>query len=118
MGTPTTPRMLYAGAGWIPIHIEAGEKPISFDFTAIDTEKNAQMNFHFDPLPANVVLDDIHVTDLADNSDVVPLSTFENPADFGHDVEGGSRQQHQPVRQRATAARRGQQTVPPAFNLR
>lgn len=79
-GQPTVARIFYGGVGWEPIRVQPGDQKVSFEFMAVDTEPAAKMTFGFDPAPGNLVVDDIHVVDLADKSEVLPAHDPKDPS--------------------------------------
>ncbi len=85
-GQPTVARIFYGGIGWEPIKVTAGDQKVAFDFTAVTSTPLVQMTIHFDPMPGNLTIDGIHVTDVTDNKDVTPV----NAADPAKTWVGGT----------------------------
>ena len=78
-GRPVRSRMFFGGFRGTPIPVEPGEREISFDFTALESEPaTATMHFRLGMAPGEVLFDDIHVVDLDTGDDVIPVQTFES----------------------------------------
>jgi len=85
-GKPVRARVFWGAPG--PSHLRISPVPqhISFEFVALDTSSNATMHFRFGQTPGQVALDDIQVTDLSGNRDVLPRCDFESgPESFERD---------------------------------
>lgn len=77
-GKPVRARMFWGAPGRSSIPVKAGARMVSFELTATDTElERATMHFRFGAKPGRITLDDIQVTDLTGNEDVVPTCGFE-----------------------------------------
>jgi hypothetical protein len=85
-GRPVRARMFWGGPGTAPLLVSTAGQVVSFEFTASGSASNGTMHFRFGHTPGDIYLDDIRVTDLDENRDVVPVCDFESgPASFAHD---------------------------------
>ena len=85
-GKPVRARMFYGGPGYAALPIAPEGKEIDFEFIASGSAENGTLHFRFGRSAGWVRLDDIHVTDLDDKKDVVPLCDFSGgQADFDKD---------------------------------
>jgi beta-galactosidase len=80
-GDPVRARVFWGAPG--PSHIPISPTPqrIRFEFVALDSSTNATMHLRFGQLPGETSLDDIQVTDLSDNRDILPCCAFSHGAD-------------------------------------
>ena len=78
---------IYRAAQPAPLLVPAGAHVLSFDFTALQTEPGgATMHFRFGQMPGEIDLDDIQITDVDTQWDVMPTRTFEGgAAEFARD---------------------------------
>ena len=85
-GEAVRARMFYGGPGWSALPIGPEGKQIEFEFTATGSAENGTMHFRFGPSAGVVRLDDLQVTDLNDQHDIIPVCDFEGGlAQFEHD---------------------------------
>ncbi|MCL5270045.1 MAG: beta-galactosidase [bacterium] len=85
-GKPVRARMFWGGPGSSAIVVASDWREVKFTFTAGDSADNGTMQFRFGPRPGDVYLDDIHVTDLDESKDLIPLNGFEKGMeDFNRD---------------------------------
>jgi beta-galactosidase len=83
-GKPVRARMFWGAPGGAPLSIGPEGREHSFEFTPTEGEAaRATMHFRFGQTPGDIFLDDIRVTDLDADRDVIPLRDFESgPASF------------------------------------
>ncbi len=79
-GTPVRARMFWGEPDMAPLPVAPTPRVVSFEFTARGSASNGTMHFRFGRTPGNIYLDDIRVTDLDENHDVVPVCDFESGA--------------------------------------
>lgn len=79
-GATVRARMFWGAPGSAPLRITPEGRETSFEFVAAANAPNGTMHFRFGQAPGEAVLDDIHVVDLDDKRDVLPLRDFENGA--------------------------------------
>jgi len=70
--------MFWGAPGSRPLSIGPNAKKISFEFSPTEDEPDrATMHFRFGSTAGDVYLDDIRVVDLEENTDVIPICSFE-----------------------------------------
>jgi len=85
-GRPVRARMFWGGPGTVPLPVSTTGQVLSFEFTASGSASNGTMHFRFGHTPGDIFLDDIRVTNLDENRDVVSVCDFESgPAAFARD---------------------------------
>ncbi|MBV9470636.1 MAG: beta-galactosidase, partial [Abitibacteriaceae bacterium] len=84
---PVRARMFFGIQQSAPLMVVPGREQTSFDFTANESEPaTATMHFRFGQTAGEVYLDNIRVTDLTTQQDVIPLCNFEDgPNSFTRD---------------------------------
>ncbi len=70
--------MFYGGPGWSALGIGPEGTPINFEFTASGEADNGTMHLRFGPSAGDVMLDDLQVTDLTAQGDLIPLTNFDD----------------------------------------
>ncbi|MFA6546501.1 MAG: beta-galactosidase [Limisphaerales bacterium] len=83
-GEPVRSRMFWGAPGSAPVPVKTEPRVVSFEFTATESSAGkGTMHFRFGETPGDVFLDDIRVTDLGEQRDVIPLCDFESgPGSF------------------------------------
>ncbi len=82
-GEPVRSRMFFGGFRGTPIPLTPGEREISFEFTALESEPStATMHFRLGQVPGDIAIDDVHITDLDTGVDVVANQSFETDDAF------------------------------------
>jgi len=86
-GKPVRARMFFGGPGGQPISIGPEGGRITFEFVAQgDSSGAGTMHFRFGQSPGDIYLDNVQVTDVAANNQVVPKRDFESgPGAFAAD---------------------------------
>ena len=85
-GRPVRARVFWGAPGSTPLPLTPTPREISFEFVAAGTATTGTMHFRFGQTAGEVALDDITVTDLSDNHDVLPRCDFEGgPASFARE---------------------------------
>ena len=80
-GEPVRARMFWGAPGSAPIPLVPSWKEINFDFTARENAVTGTVHFRFGPMPGEILLDDIKVTDLDTGRDIIPRCDFESGPD-------------------------------------
>ena len=76
-GRPVRARMFWGAPGSRPISVGPAGQWVEFEFSPPQDEPaRATMHFRFGQTPGDVWLDDIHVRDLTDGQDVIPVQDF------------------------------------------
>ncbi len=82
-GKPVRARMFWGVPGARPLRVGPSAQTITFDFSPVEDEPgHASMHFRFGQTPGEIFIDDIRVTDLDANADVIPPLHFVHPGDF------------------------------------
>ena len=85
-GQPRRARVFWGAPGPSPITFSATPQAMSFEFVALGSSTKATLHFRFGQAPGDVSLDDIQVTDLDRQREVLPRCDFEGGAgSFGRD---------------------------------
>jgi hypothetical protein len=76
-GTPVRSRMFWGAPGSAPLPVSATGDFVTFEFTAAGGATNGTLHFRFGEEAGEVVLDDVRLTDLDTQREVIPLCDFE-----------------------------------------
>jgi len=85
-GRPVHARMFWGAPGHAPVAAGTEGEDLAFEFTARDDARGSgTIHFRFGQQPGAVVLDEIHIFDLATQQDVLPRCDFETPESLARD---------------------------------
>ena len=80
-GKPVRARMFFGIPGSATIAVGPEPREIDFEFVAAESAENGTVHFRCGASPGEVDVDDLHVVDLEDGREVVPLQDFEGGPD-------------------------------------